>query len=263
MADLAALLADVADEHAALAAIVTPLDDSGLLTATPADGWTVRDQLSHLAGFDEAAITALRDPDAFTADLTRRLAEGDDPVAEYTDRGREMDPTAVVGWWTGSRAELLALAAHRDPSLRVPWYGPSMSAMSFFTARLMETWAHGQDIRDGLGLPPEASDRLRHIAHLGVGTRSFSYAIRDREPPAMPIDVALVAPSGETWRWGPGDATDRVEGTAIDFCLVVTQRRHPADVDLVVVGEAARDWISIAQAFAGGPGHGRAPGQFA
>jgi uncharacterized protein (TIGR03084 family) len=263
MADLAGLLADLADEHTALAAIVTRLGDDELLTPTPADGWTVRDQLSHLAGFDEAAITALREPDEFTADLDRRLAEGDDPIAEYTARGRAMDPAAVVRWWSEARAELLALAAERDPSSRVPWYGPSMSAMSFSTARLMETWAHGQDIRDGLGRPPEASDRLRHIAHLGVVTRSFSYAIRDREVPATPIDVVLLAPSGETWRWGPGDATDRVEGTALDFCLVVTQRRHPADVDLVVVGEAAAEWVSIAQAFAGGPGGGRAPGQFA
>jgi uncharacterized protein (TIGR03084 family) len=263
MADLAPLLADLRDEQTALAAIVAPLDDVELVAATPADGWTVRDQLSHLAGFDDAAITALREPDAFTADLARRVADGDDPVAEYTARGRSMDPTAVVGWWSASRAELLSVAADRDPSVRVPWYGPSMSGMSFFTARLMETWAHGQDVRDGLGLPPEVSDRLRHIAHLGVGARPFSYAIRGREVPSTPIDVALVAPSGETWNWGPGDATDRIEGKAIDFCLVVTQRRHPADVDLVVVGDAAAEWVSIAQAFAGGPGTGRAPGQFA
>jgi uncharacterized protein (TIGR03084 family) len=263
MADVASLLADLAAEQRALAAIVTPLADGGLLTATPAEGWTVRDQLSHLAGFDEAAITALREPDAFTADLARRLAEGDDPVAEYTARGRVMEPDAVVRWWADARAELLGVAADRDPSVRVPWYGPSMSAMSFFTARLMETWTHGQDVRDGLGLPPEATDRLRHVAHLGVGTRAFSYSIRDREVPSDPVDVALVAPSGEQWRWGPGDAADRIEGPALDFCLVVTQRRHPDDVDLVVVGDAAREWVSIAQAFAGGPGPGRAPGQFA
>ena len=262
MADLAALLADLREEQAALAAIVTNLDDAALLTPTPAAGWDVRDQLSHLAGFEEAAITALREPDEFTADLARRVAEGDDPVAEYTARGRSMDPTEVVRWWSTARAALLTLASDRDPTERVPWYGPSMSAMSFFAARLMETWAHGQDIRDGLVLPPEVSDRLRHIADLGVRTRPFSYAIRGREVPPTPVDVSLVAPSGETWRWGPGDAADRIEGDAIDFCLVVTQRRHPDDVDLVVVGDAATEWISIAQAFAGGPGRGRAPGQF-
>jgi uncharacterized protein (TIGR03084 family) len=263
MADVAGLLADLADEHAALAAIVAPLDDVALLTPTPAEGWTVRDQLSHLAGFDEAAITALRDPDAFNADLARRMAEGDDPIAEYTARGRAMDPSAVVRWWADSRAELMTLAAERDPSSRVPWYGPPMSAMSFFTARLMETWAHGQDVRDGLALPPEVSVRLRHIAHIGVSARPFSYAVHERQMPSTPIDVVLEARSGEVWRWGPGDAADRVEGPAVDFCLVVTQRRHPADVDLVVIGDAALEWVSIAQAFAGGPGSGRAPGQFA
>ncbi len=162
-----------------MAAIVSPLDGRALLTATPAAGWTVRDQLSHLAGFDDAAITALREPEGFRADLARRLAEGDDPVAEYTAHGRAMDPSEVVSWWAGSRAELLALAADRDPTVRIPWYGPSMSAMSFFTARLMETWAHGQDVRDALGLRPEVSDRLRHVAHIGVGARSFSYAIHE------------------------------------------------------------------------------------
>jgi len=57
-------------------------------------------------------------------------------------------------------------------------------------------------------------------------------------------------------------AADRVTGTALDFCLVVTQRRHPADTGLVASGPAAEGWIAIAQAFAGPPGPGRTPGQF-
>jgi hypothetical protein len=45
----------------------------------------------------------------------------------------------------------------------------------------------------------------------------------------------------------------------VDFCLLVTQRRHLADTAVVVEGDAARQWISIAQAFAGPPGAGRSP----
>jgi uncharacterized protein (TIGR03084 family) len=134
--------------------------------------------------------------------------------------------------------------------------------MSFVTARLMETWAHGQDVRDAAGAPPEVSDRLRHVAHIGVGARPFSHAIRGEEMPPVPVDVVLTGPSGDEWRWGPGDATDRVSGPALDFCLVVTRRRHRDDVGLVVVGDAAEEWMSIAQAFAGPPGSGRRAGQF-
>lgn len=41
-----------------------------------------------------------------------------------------------------------------------------MSAVSSVTARLMETWAHGQDIADVLGVDRQPTARLRHIAHL-------------------------------------------------------------------------------------------------
>ena len=64
---------------------------------------------------------------------------------------------------------------------------------------------------------------------------------------------ALTAPGGETWTWGDPASPDRVEGSALDFCLVVTQRRLLADTELTVTGDAAREWMAIAQAFAGGP----------
>ncbi len=262
MSALDDLAADLRREQAALDAVVADLDDAGLSAPTPAEGWDVRDQLSHLAGFDEAARTALVAPDEFTSDLERRLAEGDDPIAAYTARGRAMAPTDAREWWRQARAELLDSLDGVDPKARVPWYGPPMSAMSFVTARLMEAWAHGQDVRDALGAPPEVSARLRHVAHIGVGARAFSYAVHGLELPAQPVDVVLAGPDGATWSWGPGDAADSISGPALDFCLLVTQRRHRDDVDLVVVGPLADEWVGIAQAFAGQPGGGRAPGQF-
>jgi uncharacterized protein (TIGR03084 family) len=256
------LLADLAEEQSSLDEVVAPLDADGLRALTPADGWDIVDQLSHLAGFDEAATTALVDPEGFVADLDRRLAEGDDPVAAYTVRGRTLEPTAVRDWWRDGRAGLLAATVGVEPKARIPWYGPPMSAMSFVTARLMETWAHGQDIRDALGLAPEVSARLRHVAHIGVGARAFSYAVNDLELPAEPVDVILAAPDGSVWSWGPGDAADTVSGPALDFCLVVTQRRHRDDVDITVTGPLAEQWMGIAQAFAGAAGPGRPPGGF-
>jgi uncharacterized protein (TIGR03084 family) len=127
----------------------------------------------------------------------------------------------------------------------------------------METWAHGQDIADALGVVRSPTDRLRHVAHIGVGARAFSFAAHGRSTPETPVRVELLAPGGETWTWGPPDAGDRVTGPAQDFCLVVTQRRHLDDSALLIEGPVAADWMSIAQAFAGPPGPGRQPGQFA
>jgi uncharacterized protein (TIGR03084 family) len=138
-----------------------------------------------------------------------------------------------------------------------------MSVASSLTARIMETWAHGQDIADAVGVRREPTDRLRHVAHIGVGARPFSYAANKQPVPAQPVRVELIAPSGATWTWGPADAADRVTGPALDFCLVVTQRRHRSDTAVEAAGAAADEWLSIAQSFAGPPGAGRLPGQFA
>jgi uncharacterized protein (TIGR03084 family) len=114
-----------------------------------------------------------------------------------------------------------------EPGLRVPWFGPPMSAASALTARIMETWAHGQDVADALGVVREPTARLRHVAHIGVGARAFSYAAHRRPLPDAPVRVELTAPDGAVWSWGPPDATDRISGPALDFALLITQRRHP------------------------------------
>jgi uncharacterized protein (TIGR03084 family) len=134
-----------------------------------------------------------------------------------------------------------------------------MGAKSFLTARLMECWAHGQDVLDALGVERTATDRLRHVARLGFITRGWSYANRGLEPPPGEVRVELAGPSGESWCFGPEDAPSAVTGPALDFCLVVTQRRHVDDTDLRITGEVARDWLEKAQAFAGPPTDGPTP----
>ena len=168
-----------------------------------------------------------------------------------------MSPRELLDWWRASRSHLVEASLLTDPSARVPWFGPPMSARSFVSARIMEVWAHGQDVADSLGVEPARTDRLRHVAHLGVGARAFSYAIRSKEPPAEPVRVELRAPSGDTWDWGPQDCASRVTGPALDFCLVVTRRRAHWSTGLSVIGDPAREWMDIAQAFAGPPGPDR------
>jgi uncharacterized protein (TIGR03084 family) len=258
--DMAALAADLAAESAVTRTLVAGLDEHGWHTPTPAAGWDVADQIGHLAYFDEATIRSAVHPDEFRAELAAAQADGldaDTIAARYRDRtGAEL-----LAWFEGARAELLETFAKLDPRQRLPWFGPPMSAASSLTARLMETWAHTQDIADALGVTREPTGRLRHVAHIGVGARAYSYAVRGQTMPDSPVRVELTAPDGNLWTWGPDDATDRVAGTALDFCLLVTQRRHRDDVALVVAGPAATQWMAIAQAFAGPPGPGRPPAE--
>jgi uncharacterized protein (TIGR03084 family) len=254
-----AICDDLAAEHDDLDRIVAAAD---LSVATPAAGWTVADQLSHLWFFDQRALLALTDPEQFSADAAALLAAVSNGVDPSVEQGRNLAPAELLDVWRGDRVRLVELARTVDPKARVPWYGPAMGARSFITARLMETWAHGQDVVDGLGVTRQPTDRLRHVAHIGVGARPFSYIANGRTVNESPVRVELIAPSGETWSWGPEDAADFVGGSALAFCLVVTQRRHRADVVLDVRGQAADEWMSIAQAFAGPPGEGRRPGQF-
>ena len=69
MPDLSSLCIDLAAEHADLDAIVSPLAPARWDELTPAEPWTVRDQIGHLAFFDEQALRASSEPDRFAADL--------------------------------------------------------------------------------------------------------------------------------------------------------------------------------------------------
>ncbi len=252
---------DLTAEHLDLEQLVAGLDEDAWDTATPAAGWSVRDQVSHIWFFDQRALLALTDPDAFAEDAKQLLASGGTDASIVP--GRETTGPEMLRRWREDRARLLAVARDVDPSTRVPWYGPAMAARSFITARLMETWAHGQDVADALGLRRVPTARLRHVAHIGVRARPFSYAINERPLPDTEVHVALTAPDGDTWTWNDPTSEHVVRGPALDFCLAVTQRRHVADTSLEIVGDAAVEWMSFAQAFAGGAGGGREPGQFA
>ena len=170
-----------------------------------------------------------------------------------------MTPLELLQAWRTNRLHLAEVSSTLADDDRVVWYGPSMGAKSFLTARLMETWAHGQDIVDTVGASRTPTDRLRHIAQLGYITRGWTYVNRRLEVPEVAVRVELTAPTGGVWRFGPDEAAESVVGPAEDFCLVVTQRRHVDDTDLHVTGEAARDWMLKAQAFAGTPTDGPTP----
>jgi uncharacterized protein (TIGR03084 family) len=189
------------------------------------------------------------DPAAFEAGRDAALA--DPEGIDTTGSCATLDPLALLTRWRRARADLDAAFAGVDPRARLPWYGPPMSARSSLTARLMETWAHGVDVTDAFERPPSASERLRHVAHLGVVTRSWSYVVRGTTAPGTDVHVDLESPAGDRWTWGDEASPDRITGPALDFCLAVTQRRAVDELALRATAGPAADWLAVAQAFAG------------
>ena len=252
---LTQVLADLAAEGDRLDALVADLDAAGWHTPTPAAGWDVADQVAHLAWTDGVALRAATDKEAWDAVVLQAIADPEGFVdAQAHALAAEPD---LLARWRSARSDLHAALATYPNGEKMPWFGPPMSATSMATARLMETWAHSLDVHEALGAPVEDTDRIRHIAHLGVRTRIFSFAVRGETAPEAEPRVTLTAPSGDVWTWGPEAGPEAVTGPAYDFCLLVTQRVHRADTDLVATGPGADRWLDIAQCFAGPPGDGR------
>ena len=255
---LTQVLADLAAEGDRLEALVADLDDAGWHTPTPAPGWDVATQVAHLAWTDDVALKAATDKDAWDAVVLDAIADPEGYVDRAGVRHRPRSPTCSTAG-DRARTDLREVLAAYPRGEKMPWFGPPMSATSMATARLMETWAHSLDVHEGLGAPVEDTDRIRHIAHLGVRTRNFAFGVHGLDAPAEEFRIDLVAPSDDVWSWGPEDAAQTLTGSAGDFCRLVTQRLHRADTDLVATGPDVDRWLDIAQAFAGQPGEGRAP----
>ncbi|MGW5497324.1 TIGR03084 family metal-binding protein [Streptomyces olivaceoviridis] len=259
MADPTPVIDDLRAESGELDRLVSELSPSSWALPTPAPGWTVAHQIAHLAWTDRSALLAVTDADAFRTLVEKALAAPGSFVDEGAEEGAELPPAELLAAWRGGRTALDRALRDAPAGARFPWYGPPMSAASMATARLMETWAHGLDIADALGVVRPPTDRLRHVARLGVRTRDFAFGVHGLTPPDEEFRVELTAPSGQVWAYGDERAAQRVTGPALDFCLLVTQRAHRDDLALTATGPDADRWLGIAQAFAGPPGTGRPP----
>lgn len=257
-ADLDALAGHLAEETAAVLSAIGGAGRRAWTTETAATGWTVFDQVSHLAYFDEAATASARGRAAFAPYLDEALLLGDKLCDVVAERARARTSTELRSWWLEARATMVAAMVAAGASTRVAWYGPDFSVASSMTGRIMETWAHAQDVYDALGSTHPCTAALYDVARLCARTRANSYAAHGLEVPSTDVAVELGAPDGSTWRFNEG-APEVISGDAIEFCLVATQRRHRDDTALQATGPAAAEWLTIAQAFAGPPGAGRAP----
>jgi uncharacterized protein (TIGR03084 family) len=263
MVDLAHLLNDLDEESADLDRVVAGLADHEWQRPTPAPGWTIAHQIAHLAWTDAVATLAATDPKAFMEVLTdaaeSAAARG---VNGFVDRKAAegiAPPAALLARWRLGRRALGDALSRADPHAKIAWFGPPMSPGMMATGRLMETWAHGQDVADALGITRAPTARLRHVAYIGFRTLGHGFVAASRPAPDQPVRVELTAPDGDGWEFGPVDAANRLAGPALDFCLLVTQRRHRSDLCLKATGPVADEWLDVAQAFAGPPGAGREP----
>ncbi|MCA8901135.1 MAG: TIGR03084 family protein [Hyphomonas sp.] len=249
---------DFLEESRALNDLLAGQPDSAFDMVTQFKAWTINDVLRHLHFWNWMAELQIADEARLEAELSAVGAEGMRPRERaHVDGagGRQL----LDMWWR--QAERTAgTFASADPKARLKWAGPSMSARSSITARLMETWAHGQEVYDCLGADRKDADRIRNIAVLGINTFGWTYSVRQLTPPELVPFVRLEAPSGEIWTFGEDTSGNRIEGCATEFCQVVTQTRNVKDTALTVTGPVAEDWMSKAQCFAGGRNDPPPPG---
>lgn len=257
MADTGSIVDDLRAESEALDARVAGIETAEWALPTPAPGWTIAHQIGHLLWTDTVALLSITDEAKFGELVTAAQATIDTFVDDAAAELAAMAPERLLADWRSTRSELHTALRTVPEGRKLAWFGPPMSAASMATARLMETWAHGLDVADALGARVAPSARLRSIAHLGVRTRDFAFTVHGLTVPADPFRVELRAPDGTVWAWGPEDAGQRVSGSALDFCYLVTQRRPRGELDITAVGPDAETWLGIAQAFAGPPGSGR------
>ncbi|MEM7268463.1 MAG: TIGR03084 family metal-binding protein [Pseudomonadota bacterium] len=253
---------DFLDESRALLALIEPLSDEELAAPTAFKNWSVNRVIRHLHMWNHGAHLGLTDAEGFDA-WFQGVAKG---LASPGGMGAvelEFCPAegrALVETWASFLEPMSGAFAEADPKHRVKWAGPSMSARSSISARLMETWAHGLEIYDLCGVDRVDTDRIRSVVVLGVNTYGWTFKVNGREAPEPRPYLSLTAPSGEIWTYGEESAEERIEGLASHFCQVVTQTRNIADVDLTVAGPNAVEWMRISQCFAGPPETPPAPG---
>ncbi|MEZ6000656.1 TIGR03084 family metal-binding protein [Hyphomonas sp.] len=249
---------DFLEESRALHALLESKPDSDFDKVTQFKAWSVNDVLRHLHFWNWMAELQLADEARLETEFEAVAAEGM-RAREFGAVDGAAGAQLLKTWWAQAQ-KTAGVFSSADPKVRLKWVGPSMSARSSITARLMETWAHGQEVYDVLGIDREDADRIRNIAVLGVNTYGWTYLVRKEEPPGPMPFVKLVAPSGAIWTFGEDNEANKIEGSAAEFCQVVTQTRNVQDTSLKVTGPVATDWMSKAQCFAGGRNDPPAPG---
>jgi uncharacterized protein (TIGR03084 family) len=251
---------DFRAESEALYSLLEGADETAFDEPTQFKNWTINAVLQHLYFWNEMAGLQLTDEDELVARMTGVMKHSGGMRGFEAEHFEGLSGRALLEAWQADAQATANVFSDADPKARLKWAGPDMSARSSITARLMETWAHGQEVYDHLGVVRVNEDRVQNIVVLGVNTYGWTYRTRKESPPGPMPFLKLTAPSGAIWTYGEDSTEERIEGAADAFCQVVTQTRNIADTDLKVTGPGATDWMSKAQCFAGAPEAPPAPG---
>jgi uncharacterized protein (TIGR03084 family) len=214
-------------------------------TVTPNEPWTVRDTIAHLADFEELGADAIAG-----GNLVKEWQKASDLEGmrqRAIQRGREMRFQDVIEWWRGARAKVVEPLSHMNGDDRIEWIVGDMSARTFATFRLMETWMHGLDIYDTLGLEVEDTPRIRHVCWLGWKT--LPYAFKQAGEHYEPIRIEVIGPGYAKWIYGPADSDQLIKGSASEWARLAVRRASPGETRLKVSGEYAEKAIEHAQAY--------------
>ena len=210
--------------------------------------WTIKDVVSHIAVFDEAAAKLA----AHEANDIKDITGGKMDEHLIYQPHISMSKQELLRVWRETRTQLVNTLYHCDRKQRIPWApGLPMSARSMATARLMELWTHWVDIYDHFKLPIKANDRIKHVLFLSWQSRPNAYRINGVELPETPVYLELVMPDGSLWTEGEPTAENRISGDALEWALVATKRRNWMDTELEIQGTEARRYADFAQTFAG------------
>lgn len=262
MSDPTDVYADLKTEGEVLDEIVAGLDDAQWNLPTPAPGWTIKHQVAHLSSTARIAGISASDPELFARVTAGADKDFDAAVQALLTPYLDLSTSELLARWRSERETATKALSALPPAQMVPWVARQIPASALAAAGLMELFAHGQDIVDTVGATREHTDRIGHLTWFGARNRDFGYLVRGLTPPEAEFRFELTAPSGKVWAFGPADAENRITGPAVDFCMLVTRRRHHSDLAIQATGPEAEKWLDIAQAYRGSPGAGRRPGQF-
>ncbi|MBT8199809.1 MAG: maleylpyruvate isomerase family mycothiol-dependent enzyme [Acidimicrobiia bacterium] len=241
------ILSDLVAEQQAIDQFLQTIDFRKWNTHTSAVGWDIRDLVSHLAHIEDYAYNALAEDGSKLGDAATY------PTIDHfnqvgVEHGRTMRVQDTLEWWRNSRARVVEQLSKLKGDERIPWFAGPMSARSFASARLMETWAHGLDAHRAVGSEPEDTLRLYHIAKLAYNSLPYSFKLTGEEY-SGDLRIELNAPEYKRWTFGPDDATNVITGTAGEFCRVAVQREKAANTNLEAEGELAQTALRIIRCY--------------
>lgn len=241
------ILADLVAEQQGLDQFLQKIDFRKWSNPTPAAGWSIRDHVSHLAASEEVAYNAVAEGGSDLAGLLKKYSSIDEWNEVGVERGRQMRVQQVIEWWREARAAVVDALSKMGGSERVPWLTGDMSARSFASARMAETWAHGLDLHHAVDDEPEDTLRLRHIAHLAH--RMLPFAFSQAGETYEPVRIELRAPEYQKWIYGPDDADNVIRGEAGEFCRVAVRRLDPSATSLEAEGDVAASALELVRTY--------------